>query len=185
MSDAETKDQKFWYRYEGVAYAAPLDEYEMPIGSGRKAIRLDAYRVAKETPKGVQLDMGFFGGDAKRGWKFVLLHSRKRFACPTKEEALESFIARKKRQHGILMARAVEAESFMHLALKELSKLRPQDIEYKGTCGVCSFGWKMNAPSEPKPNATFCPNCRSTGMMAPGVINWRPKDGTQDPLDAQ
>jgi hypothetical protein len=58
---------------------------------------------------GVQLD--FYGEK-----KFVLKDARKRFACPTPEEAMESFIARKKRQRGILKAQLVHVEEAIDIA---------------------------------------------------------------------
>jgi hypothetical protein len=53
------------------------------------------FDVIKETPRGVWIDI--YG--AKR---FVLKEARKRYACPSKEEAKESFKARKTRQIKIL-----------------------------------------------------------------------------------
>ena len=76
-------------------------------------VLLRHYWVRKTTPAGVWIDMG--GGTWKDGkWKphlkFVNLGSRKRFACPTEEEAKESFFARKDRQLGILRAQAKNVE---------------------------------------------------------------------------
>ena len=73
-----------WYRYE---------DYRSEI---RPYIRLRTFPVVKTTPKGVWLSLGFAGR------KFVLADARKRFACPTEEEAMQSFIARKRTQKRIL-----------------------------------------------------------------------------------
>lgn len=92
---------KVWYRYDDFRYAPPLNEYEEPVGPGRAAVRLHKFKVLKETPKGVWIR---YHGDFSDK-RFVLSTARKRFACPTKEEALESFLARKTRQRGIYQAR--------------------------------------------------------------------------------
>ena len=61
------------------------------------------YDVKKTTPKGVWIYAGL-------DKKFVLLSARKKFAHPTKEEALDSFIARKKRQMSIVRYQFTRAE---------------------------------------------------------------------------
>jgi hypothetical protein len=90
-----------WYRYEDVQYASQLNEYDEPIGPGRLEVKLREIPVIKHTPKGVWI--GYGNGILEK--KFVLRDSRKRYACPTIEEAKESFIARKKCQVGIYRAR--------------------------------------------------------------------------------
>lgn len=93
-----------WYRYDDIRYAAPLDEYENPRGPGRVAVELRSYQIQRVTPKGVWLSR-YFGAP-----RFVRLSARKRFAYPTPEEALESFMARKTRQLSILRAQAEKVE---------------------------------------------------------------------------
>jgi hypothetical protein len=103
---------EIWYRYEDVAYAASADEFGESRGHGTIEIHLNEYRVNRRTPKGVFLDTGPLDGgwhSANAKQKFVLLTARKRFACPTKEEAQASFIARKRRQIKIYEARADRA----------------------------------------------------------------------------
>lgn len=92
---------EYWYRYEDVMYAAPVDEYGYSTGAGRLSVELHKYAVVKHTPCGVWLDIG----------RFVKKDARKRFACPTKEAARESFIARKERQAAIHQARANRASN--------------------------------------------------------------------------
>ena len=99
-----------WYRYEETLWAPSLNEWEEPVGRGSISIRLQEFPVLKHTPKGVWL-FTFFGDK-----RFVLRDARKRFACPTKEEALESFIARKKRQATIFESRARNARLAIKLA---------------------------------------------------------------------
>lgn len=98
--EAAAAPREYWYRYDDVAYAAPVDEYGNPRGVGRIEVRLSEFLVLKVTLHGVWLD--YITGTAKG--RFVLRTANKRFACPTKEEALVSYIARKNRQIAILTA---------------------------------------------------------------------------------
>lgn len=101
-----------WYRVEDHRTAPSLDEWENPIpGSGRLHITIYPYRVLRHTPKGVWLE-----DHTQPGGRFVLKDSRKRFACPTKEEAIESFIARKRRQCEILKAQLDHVERVLTVA---------------------------------------------------------------------
>ena len=97
-----------WFRVTDGKWAAPLDEWERPIGDGESYVHLHSFRVTKETPCGVWLDS--FGGR-----RFVLRDARKRFACPTKEEAIESFRARKTKQLRILQKRIRHVERCLTL----------------------------------------------------------------------
>lgn len=65
------------------------------------------YTVRKVTPCGVRL------GDNR----FVLNESRKRFACKTSEEALDSFVIRKKRQCAILRGQLQRAERALEIGI--------------------------------------------------------------------
>jgi hypothetical protein len=93
-----------FYRYDDVQYAAPADEMGDSTGFGSLEVHLSEYTVARRTPKGVWLDGGF-GAE-----RFMLTAARKRFACPTEAEARESFIARKRKQIRIYMARIERAK---------------------------------------------------------------------------
>ncbi len=83
------------YRYYDVRYASPLNEYDEPSGPGSIAIELLTFNVIRETKCGVRV------GDGSVKGRFINLTSKKKFACATKEEALDSFIHRK--QHQILI----------------------------------------------------------------------------------
>lgn len=91
---------ELWYRYEEVRYSAPVDEWGECYGKGRLDVHIRGYKVLKHTAKGVWLDTYGIG----KG-RFVRLQGRKRYACPTKAEALVSFIARKQAQKRILESR--------------------------------------------------------------------------------
>jgi hypothetical protein len=127
----KTDTNQYYYRYDGISYAPPADEYGDPgRGPGSQSLHLQKYKVLKHTPKGVWLQIGtYFDEDAwektreqvlKEKKRFVLHSARKRFACPTEELALESFIERKKRQASIYRARAYEADGFIDLANRKL-----------------------------------------------------------------
>ena len=98
----------YFYRYEDVVYASPLDEFDNPTGPGRLEVVRRRYRVVKATPCGVWLDIG----------RFVKTSGRKRFAWPTEAEALVSFQARKQRQLSILRAQASRVERALAMAAR-------------------------------------------------------------------
>lgn len=106
--------EEYWYRYEDVRYAPPVDEFDNPMGVSRVELRLWQFPVRKATPKGVWLD----NVGAGQGGRFVLRDGHKRFACPTLEEARVSYIARKNRQILILQAALRRAEQGRELAVK-------------------------------------------------------------------
>jgi hypothetical protein len=66
------------------------------------------FPVLKETAAGVWLDV--YGQR-----RFVRADAMKRFACPTEQEALESYHARKRRQVRILRAQLASAEAALSL----------------------------------------------------------------------
>lgn len=101
------------YRIDSVCYAAPLDEFENPIGEGRKELHIDSFDVIKRTPCGVWIRVNSWS-DEKR---FVNLKSRKKYACETIDDAKLSFIARKNRQIKILSARLRTAKIFLEQAI--------------------------------------------------------------------
>ena len=72
-------------------------------------LRVDKYHVIKETEKGVWV-----------GWEcekhFILHSSRKKFAYPTKMEALIGFRKRKRRELEILRDRIEKSEKALWLA---------------------------------------------------------------------
>lgn len=94
MSNTQPKVGDVWYRYNDPIYDVELS--------------LEEYRVVKVTPCGVRL--------VSHRWysaqtKLVLLNSHKQFACPTKADALHSFMHRKTRQIAILTAQLRRAQN--------------------------------------------------------------------------
>ena len=88
-----------YYRYHEVRYT-----------ESKLMLVKSEFLVIKETPTGVWIYID--GGMNKR---FVKNNARKRFACSTEKEALESFYARKKRQIKILKRQLQEAETALTL----------------------------------------------------------------------
>ena len=72
------------------------------LGSARRSthtvVELCKFKVMKHTPKGVRLYLSDYSHDDR----LVLHDSRRKFAHPTKDEAIESFIKRKNSQLNIL-----------------------------------------------------------------------------------
>ena len=110
-----------WYRFEDKRYAGPLDEFDNPTPSVME-VHLRKYPVLKLTPKGAWLATcpPFLG--TKR---FVLREATKRFACPTIEEALESFKARKSKQARIHRKIAADADAAATRAEWMVRRLTP------------------------------------------------------------
>lgn len=96
-----------FYRYEEILY----------YGDGCKLI-IRTFDLIEETPCGYwigkNIDDEFLLYHEKKRW--VSKTSRKRFAYPTKKEALDNFIARKHRQIAILKARIREAKMALTVA---------------------------------------------------------------------
>jgi hypothetical protein len=103
--------REVWYRVVDGRYAGSVDECGDPMGDGGAYVRVDEYPVLRHTPKGVWLEhAGRYGQH-----RFVLRVANKRWACPTKEEAMESFRARKQRQAKILRAQLAHVKEALAL----------------------------------------------------------------------
>jgi hypothetical protein len=112
------------YRYEDVMYAAAYDDTGRAPGTLK--VELRTYEVVRRTDKGCWIRGCFLGANGMYAItgseRFVLLTARKRFACPTLDEARASFIARKRRQAGIYKSR-------MERALTAIAQLGPNSDE--------------------------------------------------------
>jgi hypothetical protein len=123
------KEPEIWYRYEGRRYA-DFSEWEVVTGT-HVDITLHHYYVKNHTPKGVR----FIGG------RLVLHASNKKFACPTKELALESFLARKDRHRRILENQLSDVNKLIAMAKGELplntwKQRYDKEIEQERTASV-------------------------------------------------
>ena len=112
-----------WYRYEARRYSVTIDP-DMEIFGTRPELTECRFEVTRVTPRGVWISHARYSLTPPR---FVLVDARKRFACPTAAEALESFLARNARHRGILQARIAEAEMFRDMATKKLNAVRQSD----------------------------------------------------------
>lgn len=107
-----------FYRYE-ARETSSVDEFGDVIVPNPR-VYLHTYNLHKETPKGYWIGFGHYCPDRLRGNSiWVSKTARKRYAYPTKEEALLSFIRRKEKQVKILKYQAWSAE----IALNEAKKL--------------------------------------------------------------
>lgn len=107
-----------WYRYEDRRYGS-VNEFD-EVDHVYVKLQMTDFKVTKVTPKGVWVSAG--GMCTPR---FVLLTANKRYAAPSKEEALASLLARKARQMRILETQLGHAKSAVTLAQLELAKLTP------------------------------------------------------------
>lgn len=96
------------YRYDSVRWAAPLDEFDNPVGRGRLSVELRKFKILSRTKCGIWID---HHGEKK----FVNLTLNKKFACESEELARESFVRRKKRQISILSSQLEDAEKALRL----------------------------------------------------------------------
>lgn len=99
-----------WYRYFDL------------IGWENAKPRLQECKVLRHTPRGVVLD--FYGEE-----KFVLSTARRRWAYPTKELALDSYIQRKRKQIGWGQRTVDHANEMLVMAqaIQRGEKLPPPD----------------------------------------------------------
>ncbi len=119
------KDKEIWYRFEDQMRAGSADEFG-DFGPSTVHVYIFEYEVSHHTPKGVQLIVDSWSG-VKR---FVLKSSVKRFACPTIEEALESFLARKKKQAYIYATKISQIEEAEVIAQREARHALKQGWPY-------------------------------------------------------
>ena len=112
--------EEYWYRYRDTLYASTTVSEWGDALPGRTWVKLelDTYQVTSHTPEGVWLDIPFSG----RRW--VSLTTRRRYAHPTKAEALEAFIHRKQRQIDILSSRLAQAKHASQLSEAEKNRLQ-------------------------------------------------------------
>jgi hypothetical protein len=108
-----------FYRYEAVEYASiGYDgEYESPKFPNPK-VELREFNLWKETPKGYWIGYGNanWTGKLKGFGHWVSKTTRKRFAYPTKKEALENFIKRNERRVKILSRQLETCEISISIA---------------------------------------------------------------------
>ncbi len=106
-----------FYRYEAVQYASMIDD---DYGGGRfpnPKLELRVFNLFKETPKGYWIGYGSLNGlHSPKRW--VSKTATKRFAYPSKSEAINNFIKRNERRIAILSYQVDSCKSAVHLAKK-------------------------------------------------------------------
>lgn len=122
MTD-EDKDKEYWYRFVDREVSTIVDAERELYGSELE-VSLQAYLVLQYTPQGVWLHS--HGFDNRRWCK---LKAHKRFACPTVEEAFESFKARKEKQIRIYTQKVSRSKQAIRLAAKKARVTLPEDEE--------------------------------------------------------
>jgi hypothetical protein len=82
--------------------------HELRFSESRIMLVMTTFEVVKTTRCGVWIEASF-------NRRFVLNSAHKRYACPTIEEALASYHARKRRHVGILRHQLARAEAALKL----------------------------------------------------------------------
>lgn len=105
-----------WYRYYDIQSSSEAEP------------ELEEYRVLRHTEKGVWINHW-------EGEKFILNNARRRFAYPTKELALDSYIRRKEKQvlHAKNLLAHAEAMLYQAQLLQRGEKyVRPNKFSFLG-----------------------------------------------------
>ncbi len=123
-------------RLIGEGYTDQWGEY-VHTGS-RVKLQFQAFPVLRRTPCGVVIDDFQSRNTPLRG-RFINFSWNKQFAHATKEAALKSYIARKKRQELIMLARARHAVAGRQLAEYQLAAAKGHPVPL-GLDDV----WEMN-----------------------------------------
>lgn len=115
LKESPLLDSIFLYRFTECTYAS-LDPYKYEWGNDDDYdfvthVELQAF-VAKKTPCGWSIE-----ADNSNRRRFISESARKKFALPTIEDALQSYVARKKKQASIYEARAKKARWCINQAL--------------------------------------------------------------------
>lgn len=92
------------WRCQAQRYSIVIDPDADIFGVSNPELQMWWYPVKRRTPKGAWISD-----------RFIRLTAFKRYACNTETEAIESFIARKKRQIKILTAQLKNAEQDLAL----------------------------------------------------------------------
>ena len=118
---------QIYYRYEEIIYEMNEGDPELCLGR-RGRLNILHFPVTKETPCGVWIKIPWIDSMEGKGKKFILTNARKKYACPTIEEARESFMARKRRQIMILKGQLERARLALSLMKEELKRLGIEEV---------------------------------------------------------
>lgn len=112
ISEPISTRTKIYYRYECYRYSVCVNPERELYGISRVRLQLQEYPLRSKTSKGVWI--GILGG--KDRW--VSNISKKRFAHPTKEEALEAYRLRKQSYVNHCVKRLTNAKEELSLVNK-------------------------------------------------------------------
>lgn len=116
-----------FYRYIIRTYASMHDDdyhshMSMKFNYSNTKLELEEFDLIKETPKGYWIGLYLNPYYDDPFWKkWIPKESKKRFAYPTKEEALENYIKRTESRIKILKSQIMESETGLRRA-KELKE---------------------------------------------------------------
>lgn len=112
-----------FYRYEIVEYASMSEDYNRPTFPNPSLV-LYEFNLFKETLKGYWIGTGSLGNNKLRSEaRWVSKTSKKRYAYPSKEEALTNFIKRNEYRVSILKRQALSCSIGIGKAKDELNKI--------------------------------------------------------------
>ena len=91
---------------------------------GDQAPYYEAWKVSRLTPRGYWVQFGVDGGDDRTYWQrhWICNDGTRRWAWPTKREAVDSLVRRRRRQIRILEAKLSIAEDELRRAGVELDR---------------------------------------------------------------
>jgi hypothetical protein len=115
--------KEFLYRYEDRRCSAGVDEFDNPYPGYHLEFSCRKFEIIKRTPKGAWIRMFM------EKPKFILLTAHKRYACPTKLEAIQSCRARKNRYNSILQAKISYNEDVLRRCADEERRLKDDDTK--------------------------------------------------------
>jgi hypothetical protein len=121
----EKEGIKIFYRYEAVQYASSCDHDGICYESPYIKLELRQLNLFKETPKGYWIGYGSLlnKNNLKSIGHWVSKTSKKRFAYPSKEEALENFIKRTEHRMEILSHQINVCKTSIDLAKQKINKI--------------------------------------------------------------
>ena len=100
-----------FYRYEAQSYSGQF--------SSSIKVELREFNLHKETPKGYWIGYGYYASDMLRGHsRWVSKTGLKRYAYPTKEEAMTNYIKRTEKRVKILKRQLFDTEYALKIAQK-------------------------------------------------------------------
>jgi len=113
-----------FYRYKAERYASMNDDSVMFRLSPTITLSLYTYNLHKETPKGYWIGYGHPDNGYNKGDSFwVSKTAKKRYAYPTKQEALTNYIKRTERRIGILQNQLDYSQDGLRVAIKKQKEL--------------------------------------------------------------